>query len=91
MNWHTGLKRLRLVGTVALAVGVVLCASVIATRSLGYSPDLSVAPLFAAMWPCGLALIILGALLWIAVWILQGFIPAPGRRIEPAKPASRDE
>ena len=80
MNWYTGLKRLRIVGTIALTVGLLLCVSVVATRGLGYAPDLSVAPLFAAMWPCGIALILVGGLLWVAVWVLHGFLPEPARR-----------
>jgi predicted ABC-type sugar transport system permease subunit len=86
MGWHTGLKRLRLVGTIALAIGVVLGASVLITNSLGYAPDTSVAPLFAALWPVGLVLAILGGLLWVAAWVLQGFLPpAPAAAPEPRR------
>ena len=98
MNWHRGLRRLRLVGTIALVLGLILCGSVLVTRTLGYAPDLSVAPLFAAMWPSGLALIILGAVLWMTVWVLQGFVPAAsaqaglaGREAEPIRRARLDE
>ena len=98
MNWHRGLQRLRLVGTIALVIGLVLCVSVLVTRTLGYAPDSSVAPLFAAMWPSGLALVILGGLLWVAAWVLQGFVPAApaladrlGREAEPARRARREE
>ncbi len=90
MNWQMGLQRLRLVATAALAVGVVLCASVLGTRGLGYAPDTAVAPLFSAMWPMGLALILVGALLWVAVWVLRGFLPssAAGAGISRAEPRS---
>ena len=71
---------------IALAAGVVLCASVLLTRTLGYAPDPSVASLFSALWPIGLALSILGGLLLVAVWVLHGFVPgssaikpSPGR------------
>jgi formate hydrogenlyase subunit 3/multisubunit Na+/H+ antiporter MnhD subunit len=83
------LKRLRLVGTVALAIGVVFCASVVVTRSLGYAPDDSVASLFAAMWPTGLALVILGGLLWVGVWVLHGFVPPAHEDATVADPAPR--
>jgi hypothetical protein len=78
MEWHRGLKRLRVVGSIALAIGVVFCASVQITRGLGYAPDDAFASAFGAMWPVGLALALLGGLLWVAVWVLQGFAPAPG-------------
>ncbi len=88
MNWHTGLRRLRLVATVALALGIVLCASVLLTRGLGYAPDPSIASLFAAMWPAGISLAALGGLLWVAIWVLQGFVhPAP-TAIREAEPRS---
>ncbi len=89
MGWQTGLHRLRIVGTVALATGVVLCASVLITRGLGYAPDDSVAALFAAMWPVGLVLAILGGLLWVAVWVLQGFAPVTPVRGASAEAAQR--
>lgn len=77
MEWHRGLKRIRIVGTAALAAGIVFSASVYITTLLGFAPDLSVAPLFTLMGRLGLPLAILGGLLWVAVWIIQGFAPAP--------------
>jgi hypothetical protein len=91
MGWKTGLGRLRLVGTVTLALGVVLCVSVVLTRTLGYAPDDSFASLFAALWPTGLALAILGGLLWVAVWVLQGFVPAAAPEAEPPRRAHLNE
>jgi hypothetical protein len=81
MNWHAGLRRLRLVGTVALATGVIFCASVFMTHSLGYAPDPSFVSLFTVLWPAGLALILLGCLLWVGAWVLLGFAP-PAREAE---------
>ena len=75
MTWHRGLKRLRLVATAALLLGVVLLASVLAMQLLQLSPDTFVAPLFKLMWPFGMGLVVLGALLWTAVWVLMGFVP----------------
>lgn len=76
MNWQTGFKRIRLVGTAALALGILLLLAVILTQSLGYAPDAAFAQLYGAFWPLGLMLMVLGALLWVAVWVLSGFIPA---------------
>ena len=76
MHWETGFKRLRLVGTVALGLGVVLLLAVVLTQSLGYAPDPAFTQLYSAFWPLGLMLIVLGALLWVAVWVLMGFLPA---------------
>ncbi len=72
MAWHTPLQRLRLVGTLALVLGAAACISVLATHGLGYAPDTSVAPLFNALWPIGIVLALLGALIWVGIWILHG-------------------
>lgn len=76
MIWHTGLRRLRLVGTVALVLGVICCASVFVTHAMGYAPDPSVASLFSALWPIGLGLVVLGGMVWVTAWVLHGFVPA---------------
>ncbi len=75
MHWQRGFKRIRLVGAVALALGVVLLFSVLLTQLLGYAPDPGFAQLYGAFWPLGLMLLVLGALLWITVWVLAGFLP----------------
>ncbi len=75
MSWHRGLRRLRLVGTVALAIGVICLASVYTTHALGYAPDVSVQPLFALMGRLGLLLTLLGVLVSVTAWVLQGFAP----------------
>ena len=75
MTWHKGLKRLRLIATASLVIGLVLIASVLITQALHLSPDTLVAPLFAVMWPLGVGLLILGGMLWTAVWVLMGFVP----------------
>ena len=90
MDWQTGFKRIRLVGTVALSLGILLLLAVILTQSLGYAPDAAFAQLYAAFWPLGLMLIVLGALLWVAVWVLSGFVPvAEHVAIEPAPARAR--
>ena len=82
MHWQRGFKRIRLIGTVSLALGVVLLFSVLLTQLLGYAPNPGFAPLFGAFWPLGLMLIVLGLLLWLSVWVLLGFLPgeAPDTR-----------
>ena len=78
MQWQRGFKRIRLVSTVALIAGVVLLLSVILTQALGYAPNPPFVPLYSAFWPLGLMLLVLGALLWVAVWVLSGFLPESG-------------
>ena len=75
MQWQRGFKRIRLVGTAAVLFGAVLLLSVVLTQSLGYAPDPAFAQLYSAFWPLGLMLLVLGALLWVTVWILSGFLP----------------
>jgi hypothetical protein len=75
MDWQRGLKRLRLVGTVSLLFGILSFASVFLTNMLGYTPDTMFQPLFALMGRLGLLLTILGCLVSVAAWILQGFAP----------------
>ena len=76
MDWRRGLRRLRLVGTVALLLGVAAFASVFLTNLLGYAPDNSFQPLFALMGRLGLILTLFGCLVSLAAWVLQGFVPA---------------
>jgi hypothetical protein len=80
-----------LVGTLALALGIVLCVSVVLTRVLGYAPDDSFASLFAALWPTGLALAIFGGILWVAVWVLHGFLAPASPDSDPARRAHLNE
>ena len=75
MHWQRGFKRIRLVGTGAMALGLILLISVLSTRALGYSPNPGFESLFDTFWPLGLLLIVLGLLLWLAVWVLAGFLP----------------
>ncbi len=75
MKWQRGFKRIRLVSIIALVSGVVLLLSVVLTQSLGYAPDPAFAQFYTAFWPLGLMLLVLGALLWVMVWILSGFLP----------------
>jgi hypothetical protein len=75
MHWQRGIKRIRLVGAGAMALGLILLISVLFTRVLGYAPNPGFESLFDAFWPLGLLLIVLGLLLWLAVWVLAGFLP----------------
>ena len=76
MHWENGFKRLRLVGTGSLALGAILLLIVILTDSLGYAPNPGFAmSLFTLCARLGPLLLVLGALLWLAVWVLMGFVP----------------
>jgi uncharacterized BrkB/YihY/UPF0761 family membrane protein len=75
MHWQRGFKRIRLVGSIALLLGVVLLGSVLLTQLLGYAPNPGFVGLYSAFWPLGLMLLVLGLLLWVAVWVLSGFLP----------------
>lgn len=75
MHWQRGFKRIRLIGTVSLAIGVLLLLSAVVTVSLGYAPDPGMAPMFNVMFPLGMVLIVLGLLLWLTTWVLAGFLP----------------
>jgi uncharacterized membrane-anchored protein len=86
MYWQRGFRRIRLVGTVTLVLGAVLLFSVALTQMLGYAPDPGFAQLYSAFWSLGLTLIVLGMLLWVAVWILMGFLPPDATgSVEPAR------
>lgn len=82
MHWQRGFKRIQLVGTVALGLGVVLLASVILTQSLSYAPNPGFAQMYAALWPLALMFIVLGVLLWASVWVLSGFVPDSGNVVQ---------
>lgn len=88
MLWQRGFKRIRLVGTVALGLGVVLLASVLLTQLLGYAPNPGFAQLYSAFWPLGLMLLVLGLLLWVATWVLSGFLP-DGAEAAASTPAAK--
>jgi undecaprenyl pyrophosphate phosphatase UppP len=75
MHWQRGFKRIRMVGAGAMALGLTLLVSVLCTRVLGYAPNPNFESLFGTFWPLGLLLIVLGLLLWLAVWVLTGFLP----------------
>lgn len=79
MRWQTGFRRIRLVGVAALVLGALLLLSVVLTNTLGLAPDPAFTQLYAALWPLGLMLLVLGALLWVAVWVLMGFVPPADR------------
>lgn len=76
MHWANGFRRIRLIGTVALGLGVLLLLVVFLTQLLGYGPDPAFAQLYGAFWPLGLMLLVLGVLLWLVVWVLMGFLPS---------------
>jgi hypothetical protein len=71
----------KLTGTVCLIAGVVLIGSNLGTHLLGYAPDPAFVSLYALMWPSGIVLLALGAVLWVTAWILQGFDPDHGRPV----------
>ncbi len=79
MAWQHGLKRVKLTGTLSVIAGALLLGSNLGTHLLGYAPDPTYVSVYALMWPVGISLLILGAVLWIAAWILQGFDPDHGR------------
>ena len=92
MHWRRGIKRIRLVGAGAMALGLILLATVLFTRVLGYSPNPGFESLFDTFWPMGLLLIVLGLLLWLAVWVLAGFLPTEAgavRTIEADSPRAQ--
>ena len=89
MAWQHGLQRVRLTGTLCVVAGALLLGSNLATHLLGYAPDPSFASVFGLMWPAGLVLIILGAVLWITAWILQGFDPDHGNSTRNTPPQER--
>ena len=92
MHWQRGFKRIRLVGAGAVALGLVLLVAVLLTRLLGYAPNPGFESLFDTFWPLGLLLIVLGLLLWLAVWVLAGFLPAEAQAeiSSPARAQFRD-
>lgn len=75
MQWHRGLRRLRLVGNLALGLGVLIIFLVWLTGALGYAPNAGFSPIFDLLARLGMALLILGGLLSVAAWIIQGFLP----------------
>ncbi len=92
MHWQRGFKRIRIVGAGAMALGLILIVSVLLTRLLGYAPNPGFASMFDTFWPMGLLLIGLGLLLWLAVWVLAGFLPteaASAHVIEADPPRAR--
>ena len=91
MAWQHGLKRVRLTGTLSLVLGVALLGSNLGTHLLGYAPDPMFASVYSLMWPAGLVLLILGAVLWIAAWILQAFDPDHGRSAAYSIPDTKPE
>jgi uncharacterized BrkB/YihY/UPF0761 family membrane protein len=88
MQWQRGFKRIRLVSTIALVLGVALLGSVLVTQVLGYAPNPGFAQLYGAFWPLGLMLLVVGLLLWVAVWVLSGFLP-DGAETGAAAPAAK--
>ncbi len=75
MHWHKGLKRLRIVATAALVLGLLIFIPITLMNVLGYLPDPGFVGLFSFLAHLGLPFVILGAILWIAVWVVQGFVP----------------
>ena len=75
MNWHRGLRRFRVVGGAAFGVGLISVLSLYISSTLGYTPDPMFVPLMKTLAPLGMALLILGAVLLTAEWVLHGFVP----------------
>jgi uncharacterized membrane-anchored protein len=84
MHWQLGFKRIRLVGA-----GAIVLVSVLLTRLFGYAPNPGFESLFDTFWPMGLLLIVLGLLLWLAVWVLAGFLPADVQAENAAPPRAQ--
>ena len=74
MHWQRGLKRLRIVATGALVLGAIMFFPPWLTNILGYVPNAGFVGLFNLSLRLGLMLLVLGALLWVAVWVLAGFL-----------------
>jgi hypothetical protein len=94
MDWQRGLKRLRLVGTVSLLLGVISFGSVYLTNTLGYAPDALLKPFFPFVGELGLLLTIFGCMVSVATWVIQGFAPlTPPTRIDtvPARRARPED
>ncbi len=70
----SGFKRMRLVGTVSLLVGVVLLISVSLTPLLGYAPNPWFMPLYSALWVLGLMLAAFGVFFHAGAWVVAGFL-----------------
>ncbi len=81
MAWQHGLKRVQLTGTLSLVAGALLLGGNVGTHMLGYAPDPMFTSVYALMWPAGLVLLVLGAVLWVTAWILRGFDPDHGRPV----------
>ncbi len=85
MYWRRGLKRLRIVGTVALLLSAILVLTSVLTNALGYAPDAGFVGVFSFLIHLSLPLMILGIILWTVVWIIQGFLPETMPPDEPTR------
>ncbi len=75
MTWHKGFARLRFIGIASLVMGVVMLAGVWSARAAGLEADAVSAFFCSLVWSAGITLMVLGNVLWIALWVLKGFIP----------------
>ena len=78
MTWHKGFARLRFIGLASLGIGMVMLAAVWAARATGVEADPVTSFMCAIVWASGITLLVLGNVLWIALWVLKGFVPDGG-------------
>jgi hypothetical protein len=55
-----------------------MLASVWSARAIGVEADAVSAFFCSLMWSAGITLMVLGNVLWVALWVLRGFIPEEG-------------
>ena len=75
MTWNRGLARIRFIGIVSLVMGVVMLAVVWSLRAAGIEADPVSAFFCSVVWSSGITLMVLGNVLWIALWVAKGFLP----------------
>ncbi len=85
MQWARGLTRLRTVAIVLLGIGLVTALSSILMSGLGYQPDPGFLGIFTLLTHLSVPCILLGGVLWAAVWVLEGFLPAGAPRVRPPR------
>ena len=78
MTWKRGFSRLRFIGITSMALGMVMLAVVWTARAMGVEADPVSAFMCMVLWEAGITLMVLGNVLWVALWVLKGFIPENG-------------